>query len=178
MSNFLASSNASNINATGGGDVGTVLEIRDPAIDSDEIVRRIRANIAQRIAKAQRLGVDFEKIYRGQPMLPNNSRDQTLQDVLVRLQTARNRSAVGLDLTPNKLPLVGKLVQKVRKALHDVAIFYVNKSAGSQLLFNQASVSAISQLIAATRQHEAELAALRAELDELRVELERSRRPQ
>lgn len=50
-------------------------------------------------------------------------------------------------LTPVKIPLLGALWQKLRGALHSVAIFYVNRLAEAQMRFNGHTVRMLNELV-------------------------------
>jgi hypothetical protein len=84
-------------------------------------------------------------------------------------------------LTPSHLPLIGGIWQKVRAEAHDLVVFYVNRLAGLQAVFNREIVTALSGLI---RDLEPggradigdELAALREEVAALRAEVQRLQR--
>jgi hypothetical protein len=81
-------------------------------------------------------------------------------------------------LTPSHLPVIGGLWQKVRAEAHDLVVFYVNRLAGLQAVFNREIVTTLSGLI---RDLEPggradigdEVAALREEIAALRAEVQR-----
>jgi hypothetical protein len=50
-------------------------------------------------------------------------------------------------LTPVKIPLFGALWQKLRGALHSLAIFYVNRLAEVQMRFNGHTVRVLNEIV-------------------------------
>ena len=82
-------------------------------------------------------------------------------------------------LTPPHLPLIGGLWQKVREQAHALVVFYVNRLAGLQGVFNREVVAALSELVhdldrGGRANSEAEIAALRAEVVALRMQVEQA----
>jgi hypothetical protein len=80
-------------------------------------------------------------------------------------------------LTPPHLPLIGGLWQKVRGQAHALVVFYVNRLAGLQGVFNREVVAALSVLVrdldrGGRANPETEIAVLRVELGALRAELD------
>jgi hypothetical protein len=50
-------------------------------------------------------------------------------------------------LTPVRIPLVGALWQKLRGALHSIAVFYVNRLAEAQMRFNGHTVRVLNEIV-------------------------------
>jgi hypothetical protein len=50
-------------------------------------------------------------------------------------------------LTESRVPIVGSLVQKLRKALHGLVLFYVNALAARQSRFNEETARAFRSLV-------------------------------
>ena len=50
-------------------------------------------------------------------------------------------------LTPVKIPLFGALWQKLRGALHSIAVFYVNRLAEAQMRFNGHTVRVLNEIV-------------------------------
>ncbi len=112
--------------ATPADDLAGVIEVRDPEIDAESIMRTIRANIRKRRAQAEAQGLDYEAFVEGLYAADISSRfDRQLYLDLRRLSLGYNKVTVGISLTDNRLPLVGRLVQRVRSALHYLVLYYV-----------------------------------------------------
>jgi hypothetical protein len=50
-------------------------------------------------------------------------------------------------LTPVNIPVLGALWQKLRGALHGIAIFYVNRLAEAQMRFNSHAVRVLNEIV-------------------------------
>lgn len=80
-------------------------------------------------------------------------------------------------LTPPYLPLIGGLWQKVRIQAHSLVVFYVNRLAGLQGVFNREAVAALTVLVrdldsGGRADSRCEITALRAEVSALRAEVD------
>lgn len=85
-------------------------------------------------------------------------------------------------LTPPHLPLIGGLWQKVRGQAHALAVFYVNRLAGLQGVFNREILAALSALVGdldrgGRADPGGDVASLRAEVAALRAQVERLQKP-
>jgi hypothetical protein len=96
------------------------------------------------------------------------------------MSSLRDKSQVQPFVTPLPVPVIGPLIQKIRGALHAIAIFYVNMSAERQIAFNVATSRTINAMARALdkealsapkaedmAQLKAELARLQARISEL-----------
>jgi len=129
-------------------DVEQIVEIRDPEIDAESIMRRIRENIRKRRAQAEEQGLDYEAFVEGLYASQATARfDHSLYYDLRRMSVGYDKIGVGLSLTESQLPLIAPLVQRVRRALHHLVIYYTNKLAGQQARFNEYVVRAVSGLV-------------------------------
>jgi hypothetical protein len=50
-------------------------------------------------------------------------------------------------VTPVKVPLFGTFWQKLRGALHSIAVFYVNRLAEAQMRFNGSAVGVLNEIV-------------------------------
>ncbi len=146
-------------------DMDNVIEIRDPDIDAEAIMRQIRDNIRQRRAQAEAQGLDYDALLEGGYATRFES------NVYLDLRHASStcsKMGVGLSLTGSPLPVFGALVQRLRAALHQVAIYYVNMLAAQQNRFNEHVVRSLMGLV-----KELEKGPTPNELHELRQEIAR-----
>jgi uncharacterized small protein (DUF1192 family) len=124
--------------------IASAIEIRDPDIDQARVRERVAAALAARRAWAGRNGIDYDGIVAAQPVSDaSEARAAAIRGAIERLRAAPAQATVQAFLTPSPVPVLGGIVQRVRMALHRVAIFYVNQSAGKQATFNQAAAASI-----------------------------------
>jgi hypothetical protein len=103
---------------------------------------------------------------------------ETVYDALDEARVIIDSIQVKPFLTPSHLPVIGGLWQKVRAEAHNLVVFYVNRLAGLQAVFNREIVTALSGLIrdlepGGRAEVGEELAALREEVAALRAEVQR-----
>jgi hypothetical protein len=157
-------------------DIEEIIEIRDPEIDAEAIMRRIRENIRQRRSEAEAQGLDYEAFAEGLYTSRDDARfDRSVYHDLRRMSVGYYKMGVGLSLTASRFPLIGSLMQRVRGALHQVVIYYTNMLAGQQARFNEYVVRVLTGMVKELEQDPGreEVEALRREVTELRERLER-----
>lgn len=138
-------------------------------IDVEEVMRQIRAHIARR--QGQTLDAMSPP--------PRNSRLRNeLYDELYQANATFDKTYVSPYLTSSHLPLVGELWQRVRRAAHNLVIFYVNRLAAAQVAFNHHVVRVLNELVRTLDEDDtaARLARLEQEVAELRARLDDGRR--
>jgi hypothetical protein len=142
-------------------------------INAEAIMREIRARIQQRRAQAEAQGLDFDALAEGRFTPDRPARfNAELYYELRRLSLSGEQIGVGLSLTASRLPLIGPLVQRVRLALHQLAIYYVNMLARQQARVNAYDAQAWAALMADLEAKAAEAEALRREVDQLRARID------
>jgi hypothetical protein len=146
-------------------------------INADDIMREIRARIQQRRVQAEAQGLDFDALAEGRftPDRPTHF-NAALYYELRRLSLSGEQIGVGLSLTTSRVPLIGSLVQRVRLAVHQVVIYYVNMLARQQARVNAYEARAWSALMADLETKAAEAEALRREVAELQARIDRLER--
>ena len=157
-----------------------IIEIRDPAVDVEAVMRQIRANMHQRRLKAEAEGVDLEGFGAGLNVDVADSLSQETRDNLQRLGASYNKTNVGLFLTASRMPLLGFAWQKVRQSLHHLVLFYANRVANKQAVFNRYVVHTLTALIQDLTAGNGRLAdqieALQARVEALEAALEQQAR--
>lgn len=152
-----------------------IIEIRDDQIDVQAVMQQIRANLQKRREAAAAQGVDLDAFVAGLYREDHGHFDAPVYYNLRRANATYDRITVSRYVSPRSTPVVGGLIQRVRGALHDLVIYYVNMLGSKQTLFNEAIVymqnSLIEGLDKDAEQIAAELAALRTEVQQLRIEL-------
>ena len=89
---------------------------------------------------------------------------------LRRANATADRIAVTQQVSEQHVPLIGGMLRRVRQALHQLVVYYVNMLAGKQILFNESIAAAVTG-IAAGLEHDAEVDSLRAEIQRLQARL-------
>ena len=150
----------------------SVLSIRDPQLDVDAIMAEIRASLMQRRADAESRGINYEEIAMGRYTVPGSQRFPVeLHEALQQASLLRDSTQVSLFVTPSSIPIVGGLIQRIRTALHQAIIFYVNMSAQRQIAFNVEASKALNRLTGSLdkqlAERDAQIAALQKRIDEL-----------
>ncbi|MBI5567275.1 MAG: hypothetical protein HY870_20420 [Chloroflexi bacterium] len=148
-----------------------------PAIDAEAIMREIRTRIQQRRAQAEAQGLDFDALAEGRftPDRPTRFNAELYYE-LRRLSVSGEQIGVGLSLTTSRVPLIGSLVQRMRLALHQLVIYYVNMLARQQSRVNAYEARAWSVLMADLEVKTAETETLRREVAELHARLDKLER--
>lgn len=140
----------------------TPFDLEAPELDTEAIMREIRARIRARRAEAKARGLDFEAYADGLYPVPADalfSRD--LYEAVRYVGLGWDKVGVETALTESRLPLIGGLVQRLRAALHQLVLFYTNRLAARQVRVNEQTARALTILV---RDLEAEITGLRARL--------------
>ncbi len=110
-------------------------------LDVEEIMRRIRAHIAQR-----RQAEGAEDVSPNMPRFAGRF-SQKLYDELAQAHEASDKVVVSLYVTPSRLPVVGPVIAAFRRQLHQLVVFYINQMAARQVAFNVHMVAALRALV-------------------------------
>jgi hypothetical protein len=167
-------------------DANEIIEIRDPEIDAETIMHQIRENIHKRRAQAEAEGLDYEAFLYGLSTSRVSTRfDDSLYSDLRRMGSTYSRVGVGLSLTDTSIPIIGPLVQRVRTALHQLVLYYVNLLAAQQRNFNGHIVRVLMTLVKGLEKGplpgeveslQQELAQLRAQVEQLQAQIEQAKK--
>jgi len=159
-------------------EAGESTRICDPEIDAEAIMRQIRETIRKQRIQAEAQGADYEALIEGICTSQATARfDRSLYDALQRMSVSYDKIGVGPLLTGSSIPIVAPLVRRIRMALHQLVIYYVNELAGQQVRFNEHVVRATAMLIKGLEEDRlpGEVDTLRQEIAQLRAEVERFR---
>lgn len=134
-------------------------------IDIEDIMRQIRAHIARR--QGQVSGAMVPPPHQGR-LRPE------LYDELYQANVTYDKLTLSPYLTPTRLPFVGGLWQRLRRAAHNLVIFYVNRLAVAQAAFNAHAVRVLNYIVRSLDEDETpeRLARLEREVAELRAQLD------
>jgi hypothetical protein len=141
------------------------LEITASDLDTEAIMQEIRARIRARRAEARARGLDFEAYADGlYPLPPDAVFSRDLYEAVRYVGLGYDKVGVEMALTETRLPLIGGLGHRLRAALHEVVLFYVNRLAARQVRVNEQMARTLTTLV---HDLEAEICDLRARLAEL-----------
>ena len=107
-------------------------------------------------------GLDYDAYANGRyPLPPNAALSRDVYDAVRHVQLACDKVNVEMILTETRLPVVGSLIHRVRRLLHELVLFYVQRLAARQTSFNQQTASALTAIV---REMEAEARRNRAHI--------------
>lgn len=145
-------------------------ELEAPDLDTEAIMQEIRARLRARRAEARARGLDWEAYADGlYPVSPDAVLSRDLYEAVRHAGLGYDKILVEMALTETRLPLVGGLAHRLRAALHELVLFYVNRLAARQVRVNEQAARALALLV---RDLEAEVRDLRARLARLEAERE------
>lgn len=126
-----------------------VIEINDPDIDVEDIMARIRERIQQRRAQAADQGLDYDRLadQKGPAFRSTAPSDSDLYYDLYQVRNSADSIWISLSVVGRSIPVIGGLVNRVRRALHNVVLYYVNMLAGRQVVFNRAVTGALQHIV-------------------------------
>jgi len=141
-------------------------EIRAPDIDNEALLRRARDRLEER-RRAGQLPLALPDF--GVPRQPELT-DPTLGYHLTQANDTYNRICPDLDLAPSPVshvPVAGWLWSFVRRHLHQLILYYLDRLASNQVRHNEHVVGVLNRLAAL----ELENARLRQQVAELHEDL-------
>lgn len=109
-------------------------------IDVEEIMAKIRAHIAER-------RLDDKTTSRSSDVRFEGRFSRTVYEELFAAIRKNNQIEVPLNVTKTEIPVIGPLIDAVRRKLHWLVLFYLNNSAARQAAVNQHLVRSLSALI-------------------------------
>ena len=136
-------------------------------IDAEAIMQEIRARIRARRAEARAQGLDFQAYADGlYPLPPDAVFGRDLYEAVRYVSLGYDKVGVEMALTETRLPLIGGLVHRLRAALHEVVLFYVNRLASRQVRVNEQMARTLTLLV---HDLEAEVRDLRSRVTKLEM---------
>ena len=125
-------------------------------VDVEEIMRKIKAHIAQRKLVGDDEGSTGPRFQGGF--------SHVVYDHLFEAIGEKEGAYTTLNVTRSPIPIFGRMLDIVRRKVHELVVFYVNQGATRQVAFNDHLVRAVSALV-----EELEKVVVdRAEMEELR----------
>ena len=148
-----------------------LFELRDPNFSADDVetlMQRIRGRIRERSQAAEKLGRSYQLPgnFPASKRLPGN-----VYGAMERLRAASGAVSVHLSVVgQNRVPVIGGLLQKTRRAIHQLILYYVSMLAGRQSAFNRTSIEMNHQTILALEAALARIEKLEQEISLLRLQ--------
>jgi hypothetical protein len=149
-----------------------LIEIRDPDIDSSQIMEQIRERIRQR---RETLGYPSQTFPTfGATSFPGEPKDGDYDsDLYYHLRRANEyyaRLDVELLLAPSphtRVPFLGSLWNRIRREAHNLVLFYVNRLAQRQVTVNRHLVSVLNRMVVQIQEQQNQIQELQAEVRRL-----------
>lgn len=151
----------------------TTIEIETPGIDVEAIMEQIRENLRSRREEAEACGLDLDGLTEGEY---RGRFDRDLHRSLRRLSLSASRVGVSVSVSDEgTVPIISSLGRRLRRAFHQLVVFYVNKSAAHQDHHNRQVVRVVTQLVQALEResHLEQLKTLEDDVEALRGEVKR-----
>jgi hypothetical protein len=155
-------------------EVESVVQIDDPEVDVQTIMARIREGL---VAHALDDDVEFPTFAVARARRGESTRFH--KELYYQLEQANlnyDQIWVELSLVEDRLPLVGSFVNRFKRELHRLVVYYVNMLGERQVTMNDALVRVLNQLVdnlESPDATQADIEALQREVAELRSRLEK-----
>lgn len=143
--------------------------IHDEQITSEELVREVERRVEQRRAERGAVSLVFPTFgyVSSYPDVPLERRVSPHLFYYLEQANKMPPPTVEPALAPSpatRAPVVGGMWQRIRGEMHNLVLFYVNKSVREQNRVNANLVSTLNELTRVIQDQQAEIDALRAEL--------------
>lgn len=155
-------------------ELANVFEILAPEVNEKELIEQIQERMQQRQAQAEVEGETRDSLAEIKEM-DSRASGRFVPELYYDLyQAHKSAEAIGvsLSLVDSRVPLIGRLLTRLRREPHNLVVYYVNMLAGRQAIFNRAVANILSQLVHDLDEPENQTAELEAELASLRQRVE------
>lgn len=149
------------------------LEIRDPGVDSQQLMKRINERMDRRRHEADHQLKDFPS-YGGVPF-PGIPEGEIHDPNLYHHLRLANKLYIEVETEPKvenspatRIPVLGQLWGLVRLHAHNLVLFYVNRAIRHEVDVNRHLVSVLNSLTLANHDQQMTISELRNEIEELR----------
>ena len=147
-----------------------VIDIRDPEINVEEIMQRLRERIHQRRLNARAEGKETHYLLQSEASA--SSENPFSGEFYYDLRLLREQAEsiwVSPSVVGRPLPLLNRLWLRVRRAAHELVIYYVNMLAGRQVTVNRTTANLLGELVQVVETLAKRVETLERELAELRA---------
>jgi hypothetical protein len=150
-----------------------LVEIRDPEIETAQIMEQIQERVRNRRAELGHVWQNFPVF--GAAAMPGEPEDipvnANLYHYLKLVNKSYNQFETGTDvqLSPaTRVPILGRIWSLVRRQAHELVLFYVNRNIEHQVTVNQQIVSALNLLTASLEEQRRLTLEMQKEIEALR----------
>jgi hypothetical protein len=146
------------------------ITIHDEVVTSEELVIEVERRVAQRRAQLGRVNLVFPTFGHISTFPEPTEEDNLAGPQLYYYLKQANQTelpAVDLALAPSpatRMPVIGRLWGTIRREMHNLVLFYVNRSVRDQNQLNVNLISTLNELTRVVQKQRAELESLRDEL--------------
>jgi hypothetical protein len=119
-------------------DLSSAIEYDEAHVNVEDIMRQIRAYLA----KKQGTRMDMS----AQALFPS-ALGTGVYDELYEASKTTEKLHVTLYLTPQKIPLLGAVWQRLRSQMHRLVVYYVNQLGSKQMRVNNHLIKALKEFI-------------------------------
>lgn len=156
-------------------DTESAVEISDPAIDIDEMMRRISERLRTRQAQAAAQGLDYDYLTNTRPtLLASRHLSKETLEWLSQLFLVSDEVLTQVAMRDRRFPLFNRLLFRFEMLLHRLVVKYVNLYAGRQIVFNRTASRAVVCLAWELERAVARIESLENQLAELRQQTSKS----
>lgn len=159
---------------------GPWLEIHDEEITSEELVREVERRVAQRREGLGSVNLGFPT-FGHVSTYPEPAGSALNPHLFYYLKQANQMQSPAVEpiLAPSpatQTPVLGRLWGRIRGEMHNLVLFYVNRSVRDQNQLNVNLISVLNEMTRVIQEQQAEIEALGAEVRRLAEEAERAQR--
>jgi len=151
-------------------EIASIIQIDDPEIDVQTIMARIREGL---IEHALDEGIEFPTFAIARARRGDAARFS--EDLYYQLEQANlnyDQAWVELSLIESQMPLLGTFVNRLKRELHRLVVYYVNMLGERQVTMNDALVRVLNQLVESLETPDPQIEALQRRVAELEARLE------
>lgn len=148
------------------------LEIHDEAVTAVSLISQIEERVRQRRQEHGRVNIQFPTFGYLSPM-PEPLQSQNAPNLYHHLRQLNQMDAppVTAVLVPSpatRVPILGRLWQMVRGQIHNLILFYVNRTNSHNSQVNSHITSTLNELTRLLQEQQQQIEQLQAELDALK----------
>lgn len=154
------------------------LEIHDEIITSEELVQEVERRVAQRREQLGEVNLVFPT-FGHISTFPEPVGSPSNPHLYYYLKQANQTPSPAVEpiLAPSpatQTPVLGRLWGRIRGEMHNLVLFYVNRSVRDQNRLNVNLISAMNELTRVVQDQQTEIETLRAEIRRLNEETEKN----